>query len=274
MINPNSPPFLVALVACMMRASMVPPLISGPSSSGFLYTRYSSTVNFSIRSKPHWFSSSFSFSDNWSALPVCSSRSGNTFAGSTTLTSVAVGDWGGDLPPELILGRCFGGRAGGRQLEVTDMGEGVRLKNKRGFWYSGWDLGGVTYLWDSLEGSDSVWDCDKELQLEIWLKEQDCVVGSPGLPLCCTQCWACVMCTECRIKSWSFSFDWQLPNISMYAITETPKQWTFFETAQTTDGQPWSVFDRKSHANICQHTRIQEIAWILIGQVKYDTQSC
>lgn len=79
----------------------------------------------------------------------------------------------------------------------------------------------ITNLWDSVEGMDKVCDCDRELQFEIWLKEQDCVVGNPGVLFCWTQCWACVICTECLMKSWSLSFDWQLPNISIYAITET-----------------------------------------------------
>lgn len=73
----------------------------------------------------HMLTSSFSFSGKVSALPVCSRRSGSTLAVSILLTSVEVGDGGGDLL-ELILGRCFDGKAGGTQL-VDIVGEGVRL---------------------------------------------------------------------------------------------------------------------------------------------------
>lgn len=130
------PPFFVAFVAWIISASIVPPLISGPSSSGGFHTKNLSTSNSSIRSISHGLVSSLhsALSADFAAgvsTVVCSNKSGSVFVWGAWVTgrdSVGDATRGGDDLAWLIRVLCLGGNAGGVELigeTIDEFGDGI-----------------------------------------------------------------------------------------------------------------------------------------------------
>lgn len=113
----------------MIRASMQPPLISGPSSSGVLYTRYFSTSVFSMRSTSQ-LTSPLGGASSVVLFVVCSSRSGKDFIGDLdSIVATLLGVGGGEALDDVDLDR-LGGNAGGVTALLT--GVDIELGDRRG----------------------------------------------------------------------------------------------------------------------------------------------